>query len=82
LEKNLAHHKTNEKILRYKLEAYQKNFPDFICGSLTSTKVLNQDEETKAPPNGIAEEEEVKTKESQDFKSGATQEEEVQLEIP
>ncbi len=30
LEKNLAQHRTNERILRYKLEAYQKNFLDFI----------------------------------------------------
>jgi hypothetical protein len=46
LEKNLVHHKTNEKILRYKLEAYQKNFLELICGNLTSIKVSDQDEET------------------------------------
>jgi hypothetical protein len=40
LEKNLAQHRVNERILRYKLEAYQKNFLDFIYGSPTSTKVL------------------------------------------
>ncbi len=40
LEKNLAQHNANERIMRYKLEAYQKNFPIFICGSPTSTKVL------------------------------------------
>ncbi len=28
LEKNLAQHRTDERILRYKLEAYQKNFPN------------------------------------------------------
>jgi hypothetical protein len=39
LEKNLAQHKANERILRHKLEAYQKNFPNFICGSPTSIKV-------------------------------------------
>jgi hypothetical protein len=39
LEKNLAQHRADEIILRYKLEAYQKNFPDFICGSPTSTEV-------------------------------------------
>jgi len=39
LEKNLAQHKVDERILRYKLESYQKNFPHFICGSPTSTKV-------------------------------------------
>ncbi len=40
LEKNLAWHRVDERILRYKLEAYQKNFPNFICGSPISTKVL------------------------------------------
>jgi len=38
-EKNLAQHKVNESILRYKLEINQKDFPNFIYGSLTSTKV-------------------------------------------
>jgi hypothetical protein len=38
LEKNLAQHRADEKILRYKLETYQKKFPDFICGIPTSTK--------------------------------------------
>ncbi len=37
LENNMVEHKANEKIQRYKLEAYQKNFLDFICGDLTST---------------------------------------------
>jgi hypothetical protein len=45
LEKNLAQHRTNERILRYKLKAYQKKIPNFICGNSTSTKVLGQDEE-------------------------------------
>ncbi len=36
LEKNLAQH--NERILRYKLEAYKKHFPKLICGNLTSTE--------------------------------------------
>ncbi len=53
LEKKLAQHKTDEKVMRYKLEAYQKNFPDFICGSPTSIEVLDQDEETKVRPSGI-----------------------------
>jgi hypothetical protein len=53
LEKNPVQHKANEKNLKYKLEAYQKNFPIFIFGSSTSTEVSNQDEETKAKPNGI-----------------------------
>jgi hypothetical protein len=45
LEKNLAQHRVDERILRYKLKVYQKNFLDFICGNPTSTKVLGQDEE-------------------------------------
>jgi len=39
LANNIVQHRASEKILRYKLEVYQKNFPDFICGSLISTKV-------------------------------------------
>jgi hypothetical protein len=39
LEKNLVQHRADERILMYKLEAYQKNFLDFICGSLTSIEV-------------------------------------------
>jgi hypothetical protein len=72
LEKNLAQHRANERILRYKLEAYQKNFPDFICGSPTNTKVLGQDEETKAWAGGTVQEEEVQIEESHDLRSGAT----------
>jgi hypothetical protein len=30
LEKNLAQHRADERILKYKLEIYQKNFPIFI----------------------------------------------------
>jgi hypothetical protein len=41
------------------LEAYQKNFLDFIYGSLTSTRVSCQDEETKVGPSGTVQEEEV-----------------------
>ncbi len=33
LEKNLAKHKANERILKYKLEVYQTNFLDFVYGS-------------------------------------------------
>jgi hypothetical protein len=40
LEKNLAQHRVNERILRYKLEAYQKNILDFICGNPTNVEVL------------------------------------------
>jgi hypothetical protein len=46
LEKNLAQHKTDERILKYKLEIYQQNFPNFIYGNPTSTEVSGQDEET------------------------------------
>jgi hypothetical protein len=45
-------HKANEIILKYKLEAYQKNFFDFICGNPTSIEVSGQDKETEARPNG------------------------------
>jgi len=38
--------------MSYKLEAYQKNFLDFICGSPTSTEVSSQDEKTKTRLNG------------------------------
>jgi hypothetical protein len=37
--KNLAQHRTDEKIMKYKLEAYQKIFLDFICGGPTSIEV-------------------------------------------
>jgi hypothetical protein len=39
LENNLVQHRADERIMRYKLEAYQKNFPDFIYDSPTNTKV-------------------------------------------
>jgi peptide subunit release factor 1 (eRF1) len=68
LEKNLALHRVDEIFLRYKLEASQKNFPIFICGNPTNTKVSSQDEETETRPSGTTQEEEVQTKESQDLK--------------
>ncbi len=77
LEKNLAHHRADEKIMRYKLEAYQKNFPNFIYGSSKSIEVSSQDEETETRPGGTIQKEEVQTKEPQDFRSGSTQEEDV-----
>ncbi len=52
LEKNLSQHRDDERILRYKLEVYQKNFLDFICGSLTSIKVSGQDEVIEVGPSG------------------------------
>ncbi len=57
MEKNRAQRKVDERILKYKLEAYQKNFPNFICGNPTSIKVLSQDEKIKIWPNGTAQEE-------------------------
>ncbi len=68
LEKNLAQHRSNERILRYKLEVYQKNFPNFICGNPTNTEESNQDEETETRPSGTTPKEEVQIKESQDLK--------------
>jgi hypothetical protein len=41
LEKNMVQHRVDEKIMKNKLEAYQKNFLDFICGNPISTKVLS-----------------------------------------
>jgi hypothetical protein len=63
LEKNLAQHRINERIMKYKLEVYQKNFLDFVCGSPTSIEALDKDEEAKVGPNGTTQEEEVKIEE-------------------
>jgi hypothetical protein len=52
LVKNLAQHKVYERIIRYKLEACQMNFPDLICVNPINREVSNQDEETKARPSG------------------------------
>ncbi len=82
LEKDLAQHKADERILRYKLETYQKNFPKFIYNSPTSIKVSGQDVENEVGHNEATQEEEVQTREPQDLKSGAIHEEEVQLEKP
>jgi hypothetical protein len=32
LEKNLAQHRANERMYRYKVEVYHKIFLDFVCG--------------------------------------------------
>ncbi len=45
--------------MRYNLEAYQKNFRNFICGSPTNVEVSDKDEKTKARPNGATQEKEV-----------------------
>jgi hypothetical protein len=71
LEENLAQHRADERIMKYKLEAYQKNFPNFICGSPISTEVPGQDEKTKAGLNEIAQEEEEQIEELHDLRSGA-----------
>ncbi len=55
----MARHRVDEKIRRYKLEAYQKNVLEFICGNPTSIEVLGHDEENEIRLNGIAQEEEV-----------------------
>ncbi len=62
LEKNLAQHRTNERIMKYKLEVYQKNFLDFVYGNATSIEASNKDEEVEAGPNKIVRKEEVRTK--------------------
>jgi hypothetical protein len=41
LKKNLVQHRANERILRYKLEAYKNIYPNFICGSLINIEVLD-----------------------------------------
>jgi hypothetical protein len=81
LERNLVQHKIDEKILKYKLEVYQKNFPKFVCGNPTNIEVSSWDEDNEAEPNGTTREEEVQSKEPHDFKS-ETPREEVQLEKP
>ncbi len=65
LKKNLAHHKIDKKILRYKLEVYQRNFLNFVYGSLISTKASSQNEEIETRPNEIAQKEEVHIEEPQ-----------------
>ncbi len=52
------------------MEAYQKNFLDFVCGNPTSIEALGQDEEIEAGPNGTIQEEEVQIEEPHDLKSG------------
>ncbi len=59
LKKNLVQYRLGERIMRCKLEVYQNNFLDFVCGSLTSIEVSGQDEKTKVGPNGTTQEEEI-----------------------
>ncbi len=57
-------YRADKRILKYKFETYKKKIQDFICGSPTTIKVSNQDEETKIRSSGIAQEEKIHTKES------------------
>jgi hypothetical protein len=59
LEKNLIQHGVDEKTFKYKLEVYQNNFPNFVYDSPIIMEALGHDEETKAGPNEITQEEEV-----------------------
>jgi hypothetical protein len=61
LEKKLTQNKANERIMKYNLKVYQKNFLDFIYGSPTSIEVLGKDEKTKTRPNGTTQKEKVQT---------------------
>ncbi len=57
MEENLAKQKVNERTHRYNLEVYRITFPNFICGSPTSTRTSDQDEENEVGPNGTTQEE-------------------------
>ncbi len=78
LEINLAQHIADERNFKYKLEIYQRNFPEFIYGSPTTIKTSGQDEETNTGPSGTTEEEEEQIEESQEFKGGDQEEKEPQ----
>jgi hypothetical protein len=78
LEKNLVQHGADERILRYKLETYQKNFPNFSYGNPTSIEVLGQDEESETRPNGTTQEDEVQTEKPHDLKKGGQEKKEPQ----
>jgi hypothetical protein len=52
LEKNLAQHRVDERVHK-KLEVYQINFPNFVCGSPINIETSGQDEENEAWPSGI-----------------------------
>jgi hypothetical protein len=57
--------RVDERTYKYKLEVYQKTFPNFVRGSPTNIMTSNQKEENEAGPNGTVEEEEVQVKEPQ-----------------
>jgi hypothetical protein len=63
LEKHLAQHRADERIMMYKLKVYQKQILDFVCGSPTNIEASNKDEEVEARLGEIVQEEEVQTKE-------------------
>jgi hypothetical protein len=75
LEKNLAHHRANERKYEYKLEVYQKTYLDFVCESPTSIEAFGQDEENEARPNGMAQKEEVEVEEPHIFEGGGKEDE-------
>jgi hypothetical protein len=77
VKKNLAQHGVDEKIIRYNLEAYRMNFPNFICGNLISIEVLGHDEKTKSKAQWNNLREEVHIEEPHDLKSGIIEKEEV-----
>ncbi len=51
LEKNLAQHRADERIMTYKLEVYQNNFPNFFYGNPTNKKASDKDEEVEVGLN-------------------------------
>jgi hypothetical protein len=59
LEKNLAQHRVDERILRYKLEIYQKKILDFVYSNPKSIEASDKDEEDEARPIKTTQEEEV-----------------------
>ncbi len=62
LERNINQHRANERTYEYKLEAYQRTFPYFVCGDPTSIKALDQDEDNEARPSGTVQEKRCKLK--------------------
>ncbi len=71
---DLTQHRGDERNLKYNLEIYQKKIPNFVYGSPTNIESSGQDEKNKIGSNGIAQEEEVHTKEPQEFKGGGQEE--------
>jgi ribosomal protein L32E len=80
LEKNLVQHKTNERIMRYKLEVYEKK-NSFHLWQSNKYRGIAPRWRDKSRANGITQKKEIQIKESQDLKRGTTQEE-VHPKIP